>query len=127
MEYIDIIVTIIKIVSGAIITAIPMIVAIISKCKKLKTAKSNEEQTSAVNDIVEKAKQLIILAENTYAEVDTALKVNKLGSAGVFKKESVLSKLESYSATKGYSFTTEELSNVIEDLVSFSNTVNANK
>lgn len=127
MQIFKLAIEIVKVLSGALITAIPLIVVIVRKAKAAKAAKNEAQRVAAINDIVAKAKELVQVAEEAYRETDTILKRNGAGSAGVFKKESVQAKLEAYSSQKGYDFTSDELSDVIENEVSFTNAVNVTK
>ena len=127
MQIFKLVVEIVKVLSGALITAIPLIVVIMRKVKAAKAAEDEAHRVAAVNDVVAKAKELVRVAEEAYRETDAILKRNGAGSAGVFKKESVQAKLEAYSSQKGYDFTSDELSDVIEDEVSFTNAVNVTK
>ena len=127
MQIFKLVVEIVKVLSGALITAIPLIVVIMRKVKAAKAAEDEAHRVAAVNDVVAKAKELVRVAEEAYRETDAILKRNGAGSAGVFKKESVQAKLEAYSSQKGYDFTSDELSDVIEDEVSFTNAVNVSK
>lgn len=116
-----------KVLAYALAVAIPCCIVIKKKAKELRNAKSEAEKIAAVNDIRSKAKTLVQTAEVAYHDIDSIMKSHSLGSAGQFKKESVQAKLESYSSKKGYTFTEDELSDIIEDEVSFTNTVNSNK
>lgn len=125
METIKLVVEILKILIPVLVTAIPSIVVIIKKCKEAAKAKLEAEKVSAMNDIVSKAKELISTADKAYNDINELLKKNGAGSAGVFKKESVQAKLEAYASKKGYSFSEEELSEIIENEVTFSKEVNS--
>lgn len=124
METIKLVLEVLKIVIPVLVTAIPSIIVIIRKCKEASKAKTEAEKVSAMNDVVAKAKEFIKIADKAYSDVNELLKKTNAGSAGVFKKESVQAKLEAYSSKKGYSFTEEELSDIIENEVTFSKEVN---
>lgn len=109
---------------GAIISAIPFIIALAKVCKKKKSAKSDAEKEAAMNDLMEIVTTLIKQAEATYKDVDAILK-SENKSAGPVKKDAVLTKLQAYALQKGYDFDLDAWSTKIDDIVAMTKQVNA--
>lgn len=121
--------TILKIVSavlGAICTTIiPTTIALVKSIKAKKEAHTQAEREKATNDMLEQLNTLIETAEETYKQVDTLMKVNGYGSVGALKKETVLSKLQSYAIDRGYIYDAEYWSNKVDEVVALTRKVNA--
>lgn len=110
-------------IGSAICTAIPLVSALIKaiKAKKLKEQESKAE--CAKNDMMTYAETLISNAEQLFKQMDLLLKKNG-ESAGILKKESVMSKLLAYAISKNYEFDDEFWSNKIDEIVAFTRNVN---
>ena len=121
--------TILKIVSavlGAICTTIiATTIALVKSIKAKKEAHTRAEREKATNDMLEQLNILIETAEETYKQVDTLMKVNGYGSVGALKKETVLSKLQSYAIDRGYIYDAEYWSNKVDEVVALTRKVNA--
>lgn len=111
-------------VGGAIITAIPFIVALVKAIKAKKAAKTEAEKEAAQNAINAQIKALVQTAEVTYKEFDKVLK-GQGSSAGVMKKQFVLTDLKSFCLENGYEWNEETASKAIDEEVAFTKTVNA--
>ena len=109
---------------GAVISAVPFIIALTQVCKKKKSAKSDAEKEAATNDLTEVVTNLIKQAKATYKEVDAILK-SENKSAGPVKKDTVLTKLQAYALQKGYDFDLDAWSAKIDDIVAMTKQVNA--
>lgn len=121
--------TILKIVAailGAICTTIiPTAIALVKSIKAKKEAHTRAEREKATNDMLEQLNILIETAEETYKQVDNLMKVNGYGSVGALKKETVLSKLQSYAIDRGYIYDAEYWSNKVDEVVALTRKVNA--
>lgn len=109
---------------GAIISAVPFIIALVKICKKKNSAKTDAEKEAAMNDLMEVVTTLIKQAEATYKDVDAILK-SENKSAGPVKKDTVLTKLQAYALQKGYDFDIDAWSDKIDDIVAMTKQVNA--
>lgn len=121
---ISIVLDIVYAIAGAIVSAIPLVIALVTACKKRKAAKTNAEKEAAENDLTETLTRLIEEAEVTYKEVDAMLKANNK-SAGPVKKDSALTKLQAYALQKGYDFDLEKWSLKNDEIVRMTKQVNA--
>lgn len=111
-------------VGSAICTAIPLVSALIKACKEKKFNRKAAEKEIAINDMLEYVNQLISSAEEAFAQLDILLKQHG-ESAGILKKESVMSKLLAYAVSKNYAFDEVYWSEKIDEIVKFTRTVNA--
>ena len=105
-------------------TSISTIIGFIKSHKAKKKATTLEQKEAAKEDMEEQAKKLISSAEEFYKSLDVVLKSNG-ESAGPYKKESVMSKLQSYANEKGYNFDVEYWSDKIDKIVKLTKEVNA--
>ena len=83
------------------------------------------EKKKAQLEMLEQANEFITIAEITFNSFDKVLKSQNNGSAGSMKKESVLNKLQAFAFSKGYEFDSEYWSNKIDEIVSFTKSVNS--
>lgn len=134
---VETILDIIYAVAGFIVAAIPLVIALIkaikkkiNTCKQLaeaendaEKAKLEAESAQATVDMTNAAVGLIESAENLYEDVAAELK-SKGKSAGAVKKDSVMSKLQAYALTKGYSFDEQYWSENVDRLVTMTKNVN---
>lgn len=113
-------------IGSAIIGFLPPLIALIFAIKARKHAESAEEIAKADKAMEDKAMELIESAEDLYHKVDAAMKAQG-ASAGLLKKDSVLSKLQDFALQANYNFNREFWSQKIDELVSFTKKVNAAK
>lgn len=113
------------VVSAVFVTIIPSIITIIKKAKEAKEAKTEAERQAIYNEMYTEANKLIAAAEETYKQVDSLLKQQSGTGAGAVKKDSVMSKLQSYCTEKGLTFDSEYWSEKIDEIVAMTKTVNA--
>lgn len=104
-------------------TVVPTVISLYRSVKAKQSAKTEAEIEKANNDLREKALELILVAENTYADVNAILK-SYGKSAGAMKKQSVMTSMQQYALDKGYTFDREYWSNKVEDIVSITKQVN---
>lgn len=115
---------IVYIVLAFIVGIIPAIIGFIKAAKEKKNAKTAEESEAAQKDMLTQANSLIVAAEDFYGALDAVLKSNGQ-SAGAYKKESVMNKLQAYATEKGYVFNAEYWSTKIDEIVKLTKEVNA--
>lgn len=89
-----------------------------------KNAKTEEERAKAKLEIRNQLKLLVSNVEFEYKNLDSAMK-NLGSSAGVFKKEKVLSGLRDFCDKNGYEYDGEELGREIDDVVRLTKEVNS--
>ena len=119
----NLIFTLIYVIAGFLVAAIPESIALYKAIKAKRTAKDDATREAAKNDMLDKVNQLILSAEMLYANVDAALK-QRGDSAGSVKKDSVLSKLQAYAIANDYEFDTDFWSNKIDEIVYLTRNVN---
>lgn len=107
-----------------LVGAIPAIIGFIKAAKNKKKATTAEEKEAANKDMLNQANNLIVAAEDFYKSLDAVLKSNGQ-SAGAYKKESVMNKLQAYATEKGYVFNAEYWSAKIDEIVKLTKEVNA--
>lgn len=107
---------ILKVVAGAAISAAPLVAALI-KSKRM----TADEKAEA--DMKAKAQQLVLIAENSFADINDILK-DKGKSAGGMKKQNVMTELQQYAITNGYTFDREKWSDIVESIVTLTKQVN---
>lgn len=120
--------------------AIPLLIALVVNIKqKIKICKQLEHTTddaekakleasssAATTEMMNICGSLIANAENLYADVTTQLKTQGK-SAGIVKKDSVMSKLQAYALSQGYVFDNDFWSIKIDELVALTKSVNVTK
>lgn len=125
-------------VGGFLLAAIPlvasMIAAIKAKCKAKKAlaeatteaekAEAEAQNAAATAELREYANKLIEEAEKLYKDVDAKLKAEGK-TAGLVKKDSVMSKLQLHALTLNTAFDAEAWSKYIDDVVAMTKVVNA--
>ena len=107
-----------------LIGTICSLIGFINAHKAKKQAKTAEEIEAANKLIDEKAKELIAAAETFYKSLDAVLKSTENTTAGTYKKESVMAKLQAYCTSLGQTFDEEYWSKRIDDIVSLTKQVN---
>lgn len=117
------ILNIIYIVAAFLVGLVPSVIGFVKAAKAKLKAKTTEESKAAETDMTLQAESLIIAAENFYKALDIALKANG-ESAGPYKKESVLVKLQNYATEKGYKFDLSYWSGKIDEIVKLTKSVN---
>lgn len=105
-------------------TVVPTVISLFHSIKAKRGAKTEAEIEKANNDLREKALELILVAENTYADVNAILKSNGK-SAGAMKKQSVMTSMQQYALDKGYAFDGDYWSNKVEEIVAITKQVNS--
>ena len=115
---------IIYLAAGLVVGIIPAIIGFVKAHKEKKTAKTIADTEAAEKDMIAHAETLIVAAEDFYKSLDTILK-SQNESAGPYKKESVLSKLQAYATEKGYKFDINYWSEKINQIVALTKSVNA--
>lgn len=123
---------------GFIVAAIPLVSSLVVALKKKVNAKkalANAADEAAKADAVAKdaeataelrecANKLIAEAESLYKDVDAQLKTEGK-SAGLVKKDSVMSKLQLHALTLNTAFDFEKWSKYVDDVVAMTKVVNA--
>ena len=111
-------------VAGFLISAIPLTIALVSAHRARKMAKTDAEVEKSKADMKEYAMVLMIGAEKLYSNVNNILKQTG-DTAGELKKDSVMSKLQSYAFEKGYNFDKEYWSQEIDTTISATKQINS--
>ncbi len=116
-----------SVVIGALASGIP----ILYKWNKARKAKNNAvteaEKKQAQIEMLEQANALICEAETAFKSVDEIMKSRGTGSAGSLKKKSVLTDLQAFALSKGIEFDSEFWSAKVDEIVSFTKSVNSKK
>ena len=120
--------------------AIPLVIALWTTIKKkiklakelasttdeAEKAKLKAANSEATTDMLQVCNSLIINAEILYADVAALLK-REGKSAGIVKKDSVMSKLQAYALEHGYAFDAEYWSKKVDEIVELTRKVNVSK
>lgn len=140
MQDIEMRLKIIYVITSAVFTAIPLVIALIASIKsKIKIrkqlknctdeaekAKLEAANSAATTDMLNVCNELIMSAEILYSDVSSILK--KEGkSAGSVKKDSVMSKLQAYAIERNYEFDAEYWDKKVDEIVDMTKKVNASK
>lgn len=126
--------------SAFLTAAIPLVITLCMTIKKkIKLAKELAYTTDEVEKVKLKAadseartemlqvcNSLIANAEALYADVANLLK-REGKSAGIVKKDSVMSKLQAYALERGYTFDAEYWDKKVDEIVELTRKVNASK
>lgn len=126
--------------SAFLTAAIPLAITLyVTIKKKIKLAKDLACTTDEVEKVKLKAadseartemlqvcNSLIANAEALYADVANLLK-REGKSAGIVKKDSVMSKLQAYALERGYTFDVEYWDKKVDEIVELTRKVNASK
>ena len=107
-----------------LVTITTTAIGFIKAHKAKKAAKTTEEKAAANQQMLDEANKLICEAESFYKTLDTVLKSTEGTTAGAFKKESVMTKLESFAIKIGFAFDKEYWSNKIDEIVKLTKNVN---
>ena len=112
---------------AAFVALASITITTIGLLKARKKTRTSEEKAKIDKQIESKAIELIGEAEMFYKELDTVLKQTSSGteSAGKYKKESVLNKLQEFVLGLGQNFDKESWSKRIDELVKFTKDVNS--
>lgn len=105
---------------------VPTLIGLCAAIKAKKRALNDEERVKADAAIEAKAMELIAGAEKLYHGLNGALKANGT-TAGLVKKDSVLSQLQNFAAESNFNFDREAWSQKIDELVAFTKEVNHEK
>lgn len=124
MAHVETIVKIAYLIGVFFIGVIPTMIALLKSLKSKRVAKTEAEKEAAKTNMRDQLTILIESAEKLYKGVDVALK-SQGQSAGPMKKDSVISKLQTYAINAGYTFDVEYWSEKIDELVEFTRNVNA--
>ncbi|MGN0805249.1 MAG: hypothetical protein ACI4MS_07690 [Candidatus Coproplasma sp.] len=123
----DKVITVSLSVLGFLITVlIPTIVVMVNKVKALKTAKTESERLTIMNELLSEARNAVIKAEELYKDTDAVLKAQGK-SSGALKKDKVMTELHQLCFEKGIAFDESYWSEEIEHIVSTTKQVNAAK
>lgn len=114
---------IIAVASFVLTTLVPLIISLVNANKKRKEAKTEAEKQSAINDMADIAKKLIVEAENLYKDYNALMK-SRNSTAGAVKKKTVMTELHAYAMEKGYKFDAEFWGNQVDELVALTRNVN---
>lgn len=114
------------VILGALASGIPILMKWNTARKAKNNALTEAEKEKAQNEMIEQANAFILMAEETYKSVDKIMK-GQNSSAGSLKKETVMSRLQAYAISKGYVFDVEYWSKKIDEIVSFTKSVNSVK
>lgn len=123
MEWLEITKIIIAIITAVITVGIPAFIKLRKAILARRNAETEADKAKAESDLLMIAKQFIKDAEIIFAGFDKVMKAQG-SSAGAMKKESVLTKLQSYALNNGYDFDVEYWGNEIDELVKFTREVN---
>lgn len=127
-------------VSAFLAAAIPLAIALwMTIKKKIKLAKDlacttdeaekaklKAADSEATTDMLQVCNSLIVNAETLYADVANLLK-REGKSAGIVKKDSVMSKLQAYALEHGYIFDAEYWDKKVDEIVELTQKVNVSK
>ena len=120
--------------------AIPLAIALCTTIKKkiklakdlacttdeAEKAKLKAADSEATADLLQVCNSLIIEAETLYADVAN-LRKREGKSAGIVKKDSVMSDLQAYALEHGYIFDAEYWDKKVDEIVELTRKVNASK
>lgn len=96
------------------------------RTRSKKSENTDDSKASDKLSLLEYAKELIVSAESTYNLMNTLMKRDG-GSAGEIKKKSVLSDLQAFALKNGITFDIDEWSKVIDEIITFTKSVNITK
>lgn len=119
--------TIGKIVAIAVYGLVGAIISIISFFRGLKhkkEAKDAKEEQAGYQQMLDACNEYIANAETFYKNLDTVLKQQNMGTAGAYKKESVMNKLQQFAKGLNYNFDEKYWSEKIDELVKLTKDVN---
>lgn len=108
-----------------IVGAVTSIIGFVKAAKNKKKATTAEEENVANQMMLDEANQLIEEAETFFKSLDTVLKKTEGTTAGEYKKENVMTKLQAFAATKGITFDAEYWSTKIDEIVAMTKKVNS--
>ena len=109
-----------------LIGVITSVVGFVKAAKAKKDAKTAQESEAAQQQMIDEANRLIESAETFYKSLDSVLRKTDGTTAGIYKKESVMSKLAIFAQSLGIKFDTEYWSAKIDEIVKMTKTVNNN-
>lgn len=127
-------------VSAFFAAAIPLAIALWMAIKKkiklakdlacttdeAETAKIKAADSEATTDMLQVCNSLIVNAETLYADVANLLK-REGKSAGIVKKDSVMSKLQAYALEHGHTFDADYWDKKVDEIVELTRKVNVSK
>lgn len=127
-------------VSAFLAAAIPLAIALWTTIKKkielakdlacttdeAEKAKLKSADSEATTDMLQVCNSLIANAETLYADVANLLK-REGKSAGIVKKDSVMSKLQAYALEHGYTFDADYWDKKVDEIVELTRKVNVSK
>lgn len=137
---IQIILKIVYAVSAFLAAAIPLAIALWTTIKKkiklakdlacttdeAEKAKLKAADSEATTDMLQVCNSLIANAETLYGDVANLLK-REGKSAGIVKKDSVMSKLQAYALEHGYTFDADYWDKKVDEIVELTRKVNVSK
>ena len=104
---------------------IPTVIGFCKAFKAKKNAKTTEEKAAANVLLEETAISLIQEAESFYKALDDVLKSSNNGTAGAFKKESVMAKLQAFAIENNITFDVAYWSDKVDKIVALTKKVNS--
>ena len=119
----EVIIHITAIILGALSSGIPILIKWNKVRKAKNSAVTEAEKKQAHIEMLEQANAFIANAETAFKAVDDIMKT-KNGSAGPLKKKSVVTDLQAFALSKGYEFDSEFWSSKVDEIVSFTKSVN---
>ena len=114
----------IYLVFAILVAIVPSIIGFIKAAKNKKKAVTAEEKAVAEKLMREQAIKFIQDAEKFYKAFDTVLKQTGNGTAGVYKKDSVMSKLQAFANAADITFDADYWSKEVDNLVAMTKEVN---
>lgn len=124
MNWYNVLYIVLGILTTAVTTVLPVVLKLIKSIKAYKAAKTEAEAEKAYNDMLSQAQSLIGAAEVAFAGFDKVMKAQG-SSAGAMKKDNVVSKLQAYALSHGYTYDAEFWSAKIDEIVQFTRSVNS--
>lgn len=124
MMKIELIIHLVVAIIGALASGLPIAVKLSNAIKAKRTATTEAEKEKAYNEMLAQANELIVIAENSYKAFDKVMKAQN-SSAGAMKKKSVMTDLQAFALSKGIKFDAAFWSEKIDEIVTFTKTVNA--
>lgn len=107
-----------------LVGAIPAVISFVRAAKAKHKATTAEEKDAQYKEMLDQANKLIESAEVFYDAFDKVLKTQN-ESAGPYKKESVMTKLQAYALKAGITFDSNYWSEKIDEIVALTKKVNS--
>lgn len=124
---IDLILDIFKIVIAFFTGVIPGLIALYKFTKATIKAKSSIDREKNFTLMLDEVNKLIVNAETQFKNLDNVLKSSNQGTSGVFKKESVMAKLQQFATNSHIEFDLEYWSKKVDEIIAITKKVNNDK